>query len=35
MQFFLDSANIQEVQQAWDMGVIAGLTTNTSLVAKE
>ena len=35
MQFFLDSANIQEVQQAWDMGVIAGLTTNPSLVAKE
>jgi len=35
MQFFLDSANIEEIKQAWDMGVIGGLTTNPSLVAKE
>lgn len=35
MQFFLDSANIEEINQAWNMGVIAGLTTNPSLVAKE
>jgi len=35
MRFFLDSANIEEIKQAWDMGVIAGLTTNPSLVAKE
>lgn len=35
MQFFLDSANIDEINQAWDMGVISGLTTNPSLVAKE
>lgn len=35
MEFFLDSANIDEVKQAWDMGIIAGLTTNPSLVAKE
>ncbi|TGE33957.1 fructose-6-phosphate aldolase [Desulfosporosinus sp. Sb-LF] len=35
MQFFLDSANIDEIKQAWDMGVISGLTTNPSLVAKE
>lgn len=35
MQFFLDSANLEEIKQAWDMGVIAGLTTNPSLVAKE
>lgn len=35
MQFFLDSANIEEINQAWDMGVISGLTTNPSLVAKE
>ncbi|KJR47050.1 Transaldolase [Desulfosporosinus sp. I2] len=35
MQFFLDTANIGEIKQAWDMGVIAGLTTNPSLVAKE
>ena len=35
MEFFLDSANTEEIKQAWDMGVIAGLTTNPSLVAKE
>lgn len=35
MQFFLDSANIDEITQAWNMGVIAGVTTNPSLVAKE
>lgn len=35
MQFFLDSANVDEITQAWNMGVIAGLTTNPSLVAKE
>lgn len=35
MEFLLDSANIDEVKQAWDMGIIAGLTTNPSLVAKE
>lgn len=35
MRFFLDSANIDEIKQAWSMGVIAGLTTNPSLVAKE
>ncbi|CAA7599750.1 transaldolase [Acididesulfobacillus acetoxydans] len=35
MEFFLDSANLQEVKDAWDMGVIAGITTNPSLVAKE
>lgn len=35
MQFFLDSANIEEIKQAWNMGVIGGLTTNPSLVAKE
>ncbi|HVJ49197.1 fructose-6-phosphate aldolase [Desulfitobacterium sp.] len=35
MQFFLDSANLDEIKQAWNMGVIAGVTTNPSLVAKE
>ncbi|AFM43483.1 transaldolase [Desulfosporosinus acidiphilus SJ4] len=35
MQFFLDTANLDEIKKAWDMGVIAGLTTNPSLVAKE
>lgn len=35
MQFFLDSANMNEIMEAWNMGVIAGVTTNPSLVAKE
>jgi transaldolase len=35
MQFFLDSANMDEITQAWNMGVISGVTTNPSLVAKE
>lgn len=35
MQFFLDTANVDEIKKAWDMGVISGLTTNPSLVAKE
>ncbi len=35
MEFLLDSANLEEVREAWQMGVIAGITTNPSLVAKE
>lgn len=35
MRFFLDSANLEEITQAWNMGVISGVTTNPSLVAKE
>ncbi|MGI6451450.1 MAG: fructose-6-phosphate aldolase [Desulfitobacteriia bacterium] len=35
MRFFLDSANLKEITQAWEMGVISGVTTNPSLVAKE
>lgn len=35
MRFFLDSANIEEITKAWDMGVVSGVTTNPSLVAKE
>lgn len=35
MLIFLDSANIEEIQQANDWGVISGVTTNPSLIAKE
>lgn len=35
MKFFLDSANIDEIKQAWALGVVEGVTTNPSLVAKE
>lgn len=34
MQFFLDSADINEIRQAEAMGLLDGLTTNPSLVAK-
>ena len=35
MKFFIDSANLGEIQEANDIGVIDGVTTNPSLVAKE
>jgi len=35
MQFFLDTANLNEIQQAKDMGLLDGVTTNPSLIAKE
>ena len=35
MKFFIDTANVDEIRQANDMGVIAGVTTNPSLIAKE
>ena len=35
MRFFLDSANIEHIRIANDWGVISGVTTNPSLVAKE
>jgi transaldolase len=35
MKFFIDTANIEEIQKAWDLGVIDGVTTNPSLVSKE
>lgn len=35
MRFFIDTANIEEIRQAADMGIICGVTTNPSLIAKE
>lgn len=35
MQLFLDTANIDEIKEALSWGVISGVTTNPSLVAKE
>lgn len=35
MKFFIDTANIGEIQEAARMGVLDGVTTNPSLVAKE
>ncbi|MDX1700945.1 MAG: fructose-6-phosphate aldolase, partial [Melioribacteraceae bacterium] len=35
MKFFIDTANIQEIKEASAMGLLDGVTTNPSLVAKE
>ncbi len=35
MRIFIDSANIEEIRSASEMGIISGVTTNPSLVAKE
>ena len=35
MELFIDTANIDEIKKAADMGIISGVTTNPSLVAKE
>lgn len=35
MKFFIDTANIEEIKKAWEVGVIDGVTTNPSLLAKE
>ena len=34
MRFFLDTANVEDIKKANDMGVICGVTTNPSLIAK-
>ncbi|MEQ6119029.1 fructose-6-phosphate aldolase [Reichenbachiella sp. MALMAid0571] len=35
MKFFIDTANLAEIQEAYDLGVLDGVTTNPSLMAKE
>ena len=35
MKFFIDTANVSEIRKAWEVGVIDGVTTNPSLIAKE
>ena len=35
MKFFIDSANVEDVRKANELGVICGVTTNPSLIAKE
>ena len=34
MKFFIDTANVEDIRKANDMGVICGVTTNPSLIAK-
>lgn len=35
MKFFIDTAKVEDIKKASDMGVICGVTTNPSLIAKE
>lgn len=35
MKFFLDTANVDEIREAHDMGMVDGVTTNPTLIAKE
>ena len=35
MKFFIDTANINEIREAASMGMVDGVTTNPSMIAKE
>lgn len=35
MKIFIDTANVKEIRSAWDLGVVDGVTTNPSLIARE
>lgn len=35
MKFFIDTANVEDIRKAVEMGIVAGVTTNPSLIAKE
>ncbi len=35
MKFFIDTANLEEIQEGLDLGLVDGVTTNPSLAAKE
>ena len=35
MKFFIDTANLKDIQEAYNMGILDGVTTNPSLMAKE
>jgi len=35
MKFFIDTANLEQIQEAQDLGILDGVTTNPSLMAKE
>lgn len=35
MKLFIDTANVEEIKQAYELGVISGVTTNPSLIARE
>ncbi|HLV09856.1 MAG TPA: transaldolase family protein, partial [Halanaerobiales bacterium] len=35
MKFFIDTANLEEIREIKEWGVLSGVTTNPSLIAKE
>lgn len=35
MKIFIDTANVEEIKKAYELGVLSGITTNPSLIAKE
>ena len=35
MKFFIDTASLEQIQEAKDLGILDGVTTNPSLMAKE
>ena len=35
MKFFIDTANLDQIREAQDLGILDGVTTNPSLMAKE
>ena len=35
MKFFIDTANLKQIKEAQDLGILDGVTTNPSLMAKE
>lgn len=35
MKIFIDTANIEEIKSAYDLGIVSGVTTNPSIIAKE
>jgi len=35
MKFFIDTANLNDIREAHDLGILDGVTTNPSLMAKE
>ena len=35
MKFFIDTANLKEIQEAYALGILDGVTTNPTLMAKE
>ena len=35
MKFFIDTANLEQIKEAKDLGILDGVTTNPSLMAKE